>query len=245
MSLIAICIIIVLSLLSPIPQDVSYHDFADSRTFLFVPNFWNVLSNLPFLFVGVYALMQLLAYKKMCLDKDMKTAYILFFVAIALVALGSAYYHLEPNNDTLLWDRLPMAVVFMALFSIVIAEFIAKLDGKRLLYPLLVLGIISVMYWAYTESLGQGDLRLYIFVQFFPMTVIPLILLKFHSSFTLHFAYWYLLFSYLLAKVFEYYDEAIYEILGFISGHSLKHIVVALGLFILLRSFSARKFVSK
>jgi hypothetical protein len=138
-----------------------------------------------------------------------------------------------------------MAMAFMALFAIVIAEFIAKEEGKRLLYPLVILGIISVIYWAYTESLGEGDLRLYIFVQFFPMIIIPLLLFKFRSRFTLHFAYCYLLLFYLLAKIFEYYDVEIYEVLGFISGHSLKHIVSALGLYILIRSFTLREFLCK
>jgi hypothetical protein len=243
MSLIAVFILIVLSMLSPIPQDVSYHDFVDTRMIFTLPNFWNVISNLPFLFVGVYALKQLFTRKIICDEYEMKNAYMLFFLGLGLVALGSGYYHLNPNNDTLLWDRLPMAVAFMALFSIVIAEFIAKEEGKRLLYPLVLLGIISVIYWAYTESLGEGDLRLYIFVQFFPMIIIPLLLLGFRSSFTLHFAYWYLLLCYLLAKIFEYYDEAIYEVLGFISGHSLKHMIVALGLFILIRSLCSREFI--
>src|SRR5262245_15202615 len=39
--------------LSPIPQDLSYHTFADDRTMLGVPNFLNVASNLPFIVVGV------------------------------------------------------------------------------------------------------------------------------------------------------------------------------------------------
>lgn len=32
-----------LLLLPPIPQDQSYHHFADQRTLLGVPNFWNVI----------------------------------------------------------------------------------------------------------------------------------------------------------------------------------------------------------
>jgi len=243
MSLLAIFIFILLSILSPIAQDISYHDFADSRTLLALPNFWNVVSNLPFLFVGVYALTKLFTKKIICDEYEMHSAYMLFFLGIGLVALGSGYYHLHPSNDTLLWDRLPMALAFMALFSIIIAEFISQTEGKRLLYPLVLLGIISVLYWAYTESLGEGDLRLYIFVQFFPMIIIPVLLLLFRSRFTLHTAYWYLLSSYVLAKIFEYYDEAIYEVLGFISGHSLKHLIVALGLFVLIKSLCSRKFV--
>jgi len=36
----------------PIPQDLEYHYFADSRVIFGIYNFWNVLSILPFLLVG-------------------------------------------------------------------------------------------------------------------------------------------------------------------------------------------------
>lgn len=40
-------------LLDPIPQDPAYHRFTDTREFFGIPNFWNVVSNLPFLVVGI------------------------------------------------------------------------------------------------------------------------------------------------------------------------------------------------
>ena len=33
-----------LLLLSPIPQDQNYHQFADQRTIFGIPNFWNIVS---------------------------------------------------------------------------------------------------------------------------------------------------------------------------------------------------------
>src|SRR4029077_7804963 len=41
-----------LLLLPPILQDQSYHRFADERTLFGIPNFWNVVSNVPFIAVG-------------------------------------------------------------------------------------------------------------------------------------------------------------------------------------------------
>ena len=41
---------------SPIPQDPTYHEFADRRTFFGIPNFWNVFSNLSFVLVGAFGL---------------------------------------------------------------------------------------------------------------------------------------------------------------------------------------------
>jgi hypothetical protein len=41
-----------LLLVPAIPQDQAYHQFADQRTLLGIPNFWNVVSNIPFVVVG-------------------------------------------------------------------------------------------------------------------------------------------------------------------------------------------------
>ncbi len=231
--ILAIIVLVGLGFLDPIAQDVNYHNFADERTMYAVSNFWNVISNVPFFLVGIYALSQL---KTMLYEEEMHAAFVLFFVGVSLVAFGSGYYHLSPNNETLVWDRLPIVMAFMALLTIVISEFISLKEGKKLLYPLLVLGVFSVLYWAYSD-----DLRLYIFVQFYPILVIPFLLLFFNASFTLRHGYWYLLLCYVLAKVFEHYDHAIYEMLGMISGHSLKHMVAALGLYILVRVFMTRE----
>lgn len=95
-----------LSLLPPIPQDPHYHEFADQRTLLTIPNFWNVVSNLPFVLVGGAGLRKF--------RHDPIPA--MLFLGILLTGFGSAYYHWYPNDDTLFWDRLPMTLVFMAIF---------------------------------------------------------------------------------------------------------------------------------
>lgn len=231
--MLALVVLIALGFSDPIAQDVRYHNFADKRNIYAISNFWNVMSNIPFLLVGMYALVKL---KKMFYDTQMHAAFILFFVGISLVAFGSGYYHLNPNNETLIWDRLPMTIAFMVLFAIIISEFISLREGKKLLYPLLGLGMFSVVYWVMKD-----DLRLYAFVQFYPMLVMPVILLSFKARFTLHSGYWYLLLCYALAKILEHYDHVIYEALGFISGHSLKHMVAAFGLYVLVRVYLKRE----
>ncbi len=42
------------------PQAAGYHEFADTRIFLGIPNFLNVISNIPFLLVGILGLRFLL-----------------------------------------------------------------------------------------------------------------------------------------------------------------------------------------
>ena len=239
--LISIAGIIGMLMVEPIAQDSGYHQFADQRTILGIPNFWNVVSNLPFLIVGLMGLFSLLRPGRIQFITELKPAYVLFFAGVALVNCGSGYYHLWPGNETLVWDRLPMTFAFMALFAVIIAEFSSLKAGRFALWPLVIFGVFSVFYWHFTETAGRGDLRLYALVQFLPMLLIPLFLLLFKPRFTLTSGYWALLLAYLLAKVFEYFDESLLESLGFISGHSLKHIVAALGVFLLLRTYKIRK----
>jgi len=47
-------------LVSPIPQDQAYHNFADQRNILGVPNFWNVATNIPFVLVGIMGIRSLI-----------------------------------------------------------------------------------------------------------------------------------------------------------------------------------------
>ncbi len=234
--------IVLFALLSraPIPQDLAYHDFSDSADWLKIPNILNVLSNLPFLIVGILGLYKLSQLNSLNIVKDNKFSYVALFIGTTLVAFGSGYYHLWPNNQTLVWDRLPMTIAFMSLFSIVISEFISINLGKKLLVPLLILGLLSVLYWHITEANGHGDLRFYAIVQFFPLLAIPIILMTFKSSFSHVSAYWWLLLAYIAAKLFEHFDAEIHNLLVIVSGHSIKHIAAAIGMYILIRSYSNR-----
>ena len=209
-----------------IPQNPAYHHFADHTTILGIPNFLNVVSNLPFLFAGILGLSQL---KKSGSPGMISFVYAILFFGIFLTGLGSAYYHYAPDNNSLVWDRIPMTIVFMAFFSATIATSINYKLGALLLFPLLLTGIGSVLWWHETETRGVGDLRLYGFVQFYPMIAIPLIILLFHSAGNnrqLRFLFWVFTW-YIIAKIFEYFDQGIYTATHFISGHSLKHLAAA------------------
>lgn len=230
-----------MSSLDPIPQDPNYHLLKDQRTVFGIPNFWNIISNLPFLLAGIMGLHQLLRSRPFRFIAELRTAYLLLFLSVSFIAFGSGYYHLWPNNETLLWDRLPMTITFMALFSVIVGEFVSVRVGKLALWPLIIFGVFSVFYWHVTESNGEGDLRLYVLVQFLPLILIPLILLFFKSAFTHTSGYWLLLGTYLLAKGFEYFDGPVYSLLSLLSGHSLKHLVAALGIFFLLQAYNNRE----
>jgi hypothetical protein len=224
----------------PIPQDVTYHLFVDTREIWSIPNFWNVVTNVPFAIVGLLGLYKLRVPGKLGFIDESRMAYTLLFFGTFLISIGSSYYHLAPNNQTLVWDRLPMTIAFMSLFSIIISEFISIRSGKALLLPLILAGILSVFYWHLSEIQGQGDLRFYALVQFYPMLAIPIILICFHPRCTHVQAYWWLLLIYITAKVFEQLDGEVYDVLGFISGHSLKHLTAALGMYVLLFFYQKR-----
>jgi len=223
----------VLYVVPPIPQSLAYHKFADQRTLLGIPNALNVLSNLPFLFVGVAGLLFVKrqppypAGPHFLADVE-RGPWLILFLGIALTCFGSAWYHLAPDNGRLVWDRLPMTLGFMSLFAVMIAERVDLRAGLWLLGPFLLVGLASVLYWHWTELGGAGDLRPYVAVQFLPIVAIPLMLLLFPARYTATAAIWGSLLWYGLAKLFEHLDGEIYHLtLQIISGHSLKHLAAA------------------
>ncbi len=239
-ALFCVLAVVGIGLLEPIAQDVAYHQFADSRGLLGIPNCFNVVSNLGFFAVGVWGIYQILIKPGLNIFNEIRYVYAVLYGGVIFVAAGSSYYHLWPDNQTLVWDRLPMTMAFMALFSIVLSEYISARMGKILFPPLLLAGVFSVIYWYLGELSGCGDLRVYILVQYLPLVLIPVILFFFSARFNQGSAYWLLLLAYVIAKLFEHFDAQIFAALGVISGHSLKHLVAALGLYWLLRSFQRR-----
>ena len=136
-----------------------------------------------------------------------------------------------------------MTITIMALVSIVIGEFVSIRWASMLLFPLVAVGILSVLYWHWTESIGNGDLRPYVLVQFLPMIVIPVILICFGSEYSKTGGYWLLLSAYVIAKFLEHFDEEIFVASGVVSGHTLKHLVAAVGIYLFLISFRRRRLV--
>ncbi|HEY1364022.1 MAG TPA: ceramidase domain-containing protein [Xanthobacteraceae bacterium] len=215
-----------LPLLPPIPQDPAYHDFADQRTLLGIPHFWNVVSNLPFVLVGAAGLWQF----------GRHPATFVLFLGVFLTGFGSAYYHWAPSNDTLFWDRLPMALTFMAILALAVEERVSARAGAVLLWPLLALAVLSLLVWRWTD-----DLRLYGWVQFFPCVALPILFVALPARYSG--TSWWLVAAafYALAKLLEFYDHAVHA-LGFgLSGHTLKHLAAAVACLAILRHFQVRR----
>jgi len=224
----------------PFGQDPSYHNFADRRSFAGIPNLLNVASNLVFAAAGLLGLRFVWNNGRAFAEPWERIAAALLFSSTILVAAGSAYYHLCPTNQTLVWDRLPMTVAFMSLLALFIGDRIGSPAGRWLLAPLIVAGTGSVLWWWLTEAAGRGDLRLYAVVQFFPMLAIPVMLLLFPRRSTGTAGFGWTLGWYALAKVFELLDQQIFAIGGVVSGHTLKHVAAGIAVLQLWRAMRRR-----
>ena len=229
----------VTAFMPPVAQDPTFHLFADTRTCLDIPNFGDVASNGAFLLIGLLALFRILGPGGTLRFRTSAEAipYASLFAAVALVSVGSAYYHWSPDNDRLVWDRLPMTLAFMSFFAAVICDRIHARAGLILLPVLLAAGVASVFYWHFSEAAGAGDLRAYAIVQFFPMAVIPLIVWLFPGGYYTdgrHIAG--AIGLYAVAHGLQVLDAETLDALGgLVSGHTLKHLVAAGACYVLYR----------
>ncbi len=207
-------------LIGAIPQDPLYHLFADQRDMLAIPNAHNVLSNLPFCLVGLIGMIG--AFNQRDRLREQTGMYLVFFGAVFFTGFGSAYYHVNPTNLTLVWDRLPMAIGFMSILAAITAERIDPKLGRRLMPYLLLAGIGSVLYWH-----GFDDLRPYALVQFGSLlALLAILVFRPRPGSTL---LWLALAFYVLAKVFEAGDVQVFALsAGQVSGHALKHLAAAI-----------------
>lgn len=227
------CIVAAL-LLPPMAQPLAYHEFVDQRTLLGVENFMNVVSNAAFVLAGLAGFLVLRRAPAAFEHPSERLAYLVFFAGLALTGAGSWYYHLDPNNETLFWDRLPMTIAFAGLVSAQIAERIGPRIGVALLLPMLAVGAASVFYWIATERAGVGNVLPYAILQGYAMFGVLLLALTHASRYTRAGDIYWIFAAYLAAKVTEALDGPIWQATGhLVSGHTLKHVFAALaGVFV-------------
>jgi hypothetical protein len=244
----AVVIAIACSLIPRIPQPLSYHQFADHRSFLGITNFGDVASNLPFALVGIWGLAFLFRNdsadsNRHFIDPLERWPYFFVFFGLVLTAFGSSYYHLAPDNARLVWDRLPMTITFMGLVAAIITERISVRLGLYLLPALLLIGMGSVVQWHWSEVHGVGDLRFYASVQAYS-TVVVLLAFLFPRRYTRTSDLWLVVGFYVLAKLLETFDRPIFAVLQVVSGHTLKHLAAAAAGYRILRMLERREPVS-
>lgn len=215
-----------------IPQNQAYHQFADGRPLFGIPNFGDVFSNIGFLMAGIAGLAVTFSRRL----GAMQRAWFVTFAGIALVGIASAYYHWEPNDYTLVWDRMSLTVGFTGLFVALLGEYLDEALG-HLLWPAVILGVGSVLYWHWTD-----DLRLYYWVQAVPLLTVPFLMLLFPAPYPKASAIFIGVILYGLAKLAELGDKFVFASTGeAISGHTLKHILASLGCLAIVYAVSRRE----
>jgi hypothetical protein len=134
-----------------------------------------------------------------------------------------------------------MTVGFMGLLTVVLSERVSAPVARRLFWPLVLLGIASVLYWDWTERAGAGDLRPYGLVQFGSLAVVLLSALLYPARQPGAAWLWWGIAFYALAKGLEAADGPVFSLGGVVSGHTLKHLAAGAGSACLLLMFVERR----
>ena len=235
--LIGLIILLLLAIFLPaIAQNQNYHNFIDQRTFFRIKNASNTLSNLAFIVVGLWGLINFYKNKYIKISNSFSVLLNLFFISIILTGLGSSYYHLSPNDFTLVFDRLALSFTFAVILAMLASIRISERSGFHTLAELIILAPLSVLLWNY-----NGNLTPYAVLQFGGIIIIILTLLltkaqKQSPCFTS------LIILYGFAKVAEFYDVEIFNLSqNLISGHTLKHLIASIAVLVFISPLKVKK----
>jgi hypothetical protein len=168
-------------------------------------------------------------------DRREAWPYWLFFLGAVLVGLGSGYYHLDPGNGRLLWDRLAMMLAFMAWLAAIVAERVSPAAGLRLLPLLLAAGLGSAAWWGWSEARGMGNLLPYLLMQLYPVLLVPLLLRLYPPRYSGDRSILAVIGLYVLAFLFDLSDRPVFALTGgLLSGHTIKHAIAALAVYVVV-----------
>ena len=219
----------------PIHQPEGYHAFADARPLLALPNAADVLSNIGFALAGLWGLwMFRTAAARRALGASWP-GYALFISALVACAVGSGFYHLAPDDARLAWDRLPIALACAGLIAGSFADTHVRPYSLRVVAGLAALAVASVWWWSAT-----ADLRPYLLLQAAPLVLIPFWQARGHTRFAERAAFGFAIVLYAAAKIAELGDHAIFEALGALSGHTLKHLLATGASLVIVATLVAR-----
>jgi hypothetical protein len=228
-------------LLPAMPQPHDYHDFADDRPMFGVPNFLDVSTNAAFVLAGLIGLWIVARPRTAFGANAERWPYAIFFVGVVLTGLGSGYYHLAPDNESLFWDRLPMTIAFMSLVAAQVVDRIDARAGLALLVPMLLVGAASVLYWRATERAGAGNVIPYAVLQGYSVVILFLLARLHPSRYTRGTDIYWVFAGYVIAKLLETFDRQLYELGNVMSGHSMKHVAAAAAALVVCRMLWLRR----
>lgn len=208
------------------------HPFVDARSWLGLPNAMDVLSNLPLLIAGIWGLRGLGKAQPGEMPAHSREALSVFFWGLALAGVGSSMYHWAPAAQTLVWDRLGMAVTFAGALGLAMGERVSPWAARPVVLGVLALGCVSAAL-----PLVEGNVLPWVVVQFGGMGFLVWASLRRPLLGALGVSLGGLIALYALAKAFELGDATVFHATGdLISGHSLKHLIAALAAWPVVRA---------
>lgn len=230
--------LLVLACLGPlVPQAARYHDFADQRVMAGLHNAMDVLSNLPFLIIGLLGYW-LAVWRAPGVVKasGARLWLTLVFGGLVATAIGSGYYHLAPSDWRVFWDRMGMVPVFAGVLGLAVQSLMPQRAAVIATAMVLLGGPVALWVWLQTGQLlpwallqGGGMLLLGVLAvwQWRKPVAAP------HIQWPLAAVVaWYV-----LAKLLELGDATIWAASAqMVAGHGLKHIAAAMALVPLLQT---------
>jgi len=232
--LITLLVVVAMLAHGVIVQPAGYHDFADHSQLAGLPHAADVLSNLGFALIGLWGWWRLSSQWQHAQLRAGEAGYRLFLVGLMLTAVGSAYYHLAPDDLRLVWDRLPIALACAGLIAAVRGETVAHFAARGEAALLALFAVASVAWWHFTNGDGAGDLRPYLLLQLLPIVLIPLWQWLYGSERRDRLYFGAALAVYVLAKAAELNDHAFLAANGLLTGHTLKHLLATLAAWLIV-----------
>ena len=220
-----------------IAQPANYNHFADHSAVFGIPHAADVLSNAGFALVAIWGWLALRPHRNSDQLRAGWPGYRLLLIGLFLTAFGSAFFHLAPGNGRLTWDMLPIALAGAGLLVGVRGDTrpVSKTNlgsktnpGSKTNIEAIVLALYataSVAWWVTTDRHGAGDLRPYLLLQILPLILIPLWQSIYRVPRAERIAFAAAMGLYVVAKIAEVLDHRIADSLGFVSGHTLKHLI--------------------
>lgn len=200
------------------------HPFVDARMFWGIPNFMDVLSNVPLLLAGLLGVGVLQVRRGTQILPAVQLAMTVFFVGLMLTGLGSAWYHWAPDAQGLVLDRLGMAVTFAGALALAVSERVSVAAASVTLRMSLMVALLSAVM-----PLSHDNVWPWAVVQFGGMALMGWLSMQKPVAGAMGVRIGVLLALYAVAKLFELGDQAIFHATGeLVSGHTLKHLVAAL-----------------
>lgn len=210
----------------PVPLSAQVHRHADERSLLDMPGATNVWVNLVMFAAGAWGWCATRASRW---PAQLRTPWQLFHLCAMLSALASGLYHSGTGDALFVLTHVFTAAGFMMLTLGMLAERVHSRFGSLMACVLVLSGIAMTGLVMLFGPSGQNglDMRPLLLQEVIPVLVIPAGILSLPGRFTQAFDWVVVLTLYALAKLLESSDALVPEMSGWISGHTLMHLMLA------------------